>query len=711
MKRCIRTLFVSTVTVAVVLSTACQPGDSQTKSITYPDTKRGDTLDTYFGEEVADPYRWFEDLDGEETAAWVAAQNEVAIPYLTAIDRREEIKDRLTRLWNYERFGIPKTEGGLYFFTRNDGLQDQSVLYVTPSLAEEAKVLLDPNTFSEDGTIALSSWVPSPDGRFVAYSTSDGGTDWKSWKVRSIGSGEDEIDFITRCKFSSVSWARDSSGFYYSAYPAREDGSGDGSKPVTLFFHRLGTPQGEDEVILAVPDGETYNPYGTVTEDGRYLIINFFEGYNTNKISFKRLDRPNRAIEDLLPQWDAFYSFFGNSGSDLFFKTDKDAPKSRIIAVNADRPSPSAWTEVVPEAEETLRDASYVGGSIVTEYLKDAHALVKIFTSEGSLTRSVDLPGIGSAYGFEGHGNDPETFFSYTDYLTPSAIYRYDVSTGESTLFRESKSQFDGATYETKQVFYSSKDGTQIPMFITHRKDITLDGSNPTLLYGYGGFKSSQMPSYRTSRAVWLELGGVLAIANLRGGGEYGEEWHLAGTKLNKQNVFDDFIAAAEWLIAEGYTSTPKLAIQGGSNGGLLVGAVITQRPELFGAALPAVGVLDMLRYHTPSANARQWSSDYGLSENEDEYHALRSYSPYHNIENGVCYPPTLVTTADHDDRVVPWHSYKFGAAMQHAQGCGNVILVRVETRAGHGAGKPTWMQIEDVADEWSFLAHTLEMK
>ncbi|MCP4899497.1 MAG: S9 family peptidase [bacterium] len=709
MKRTKQHLAMCVAAAALLLGVACDYGPTQT-SLAYPEAPRGVQVDMYFGENVADPYRWLEEVDTEETAAWVAAQNDLAVPFLTTIPQREEIKQRLTELWNFERFGIPEEEGGKYLFTRNDGLQDQSVVYVTESLAEEARVLLDPNAFSEDGTIALSSWIPSPNGRFIAYSTSDGGTDWKSWKVRLIDTGEDQADFITRCKFTDVSWSRDSGGFYYSAYPANDDGSGDGSKPVSLFFHRLGTEQDQDQLIYETPEGKGFNAYGSVTEDGRYLIVNYFEGYNSNAISVLRLDRPGRKLVDLLPEWDALYTFLGSSGPELYFQTTKDAPMGRIVAINADRRGPSSWREIVPEAEEALRGASYVDESIVASYLKDAHSLVRVFGTNGSLTRTVELPGIGTTYGFDGHGNSSETFYAYSDYITPEAIYRYDVETGESTLFRRADTGFDTDQYETRQVFFSSKDGTQVPMFITHKKGITQDGSNPTLLYGYGGFNSSQTPSYRTARVVWLEMGGILAIANLRGGGEYGEEWHLAGTKLNKQNVFDDFIAAAEYLIGEGYTSTPRLAVQGGSNGGLLVGAVITQRPELFGAALPAVGVLDMLRYHLPSANARQWSSDLGLSENKDEYHALRAYSPYHNITDETCYPPTLVTTADHDDRVVPWHSFKFGAALQYAQGCSNPILVRVETRAGHGSGKPTWMRIEDVADQWAFLAKILEM-
>jgi prolyl oligopeptidase len=678
--------------------------------MTYPEAARGDVVDIYFGDEVADPYRWFEDLDSAETAAWVEAENAVTIPYLEAIPQREAIKNRLTELWNYERFGMPEKNGGRYFYTRNDGLQNQSVLYVADELDAEPRVLIDPNTFSADATVALSSWVASPDGRWMAYSTSDGGTDWKTWHIRNVETGEDLEDAVSRCKFTGASWSADSEGFFYSRYPAADDGSGDGSKTTSVYYHRRGTPQNEDAHVYTIPGETLKNPYATATEDGRYLVISQRYGYDANDVFYMPLNTGSAVPRPIFDRWDARYNFVGNDGPTLFFWTNNDAPKGRIIAVDLDSEPAGSFSELVPEAEETLSSTEFVGGKLVCQYLRDAHSLINIHDTDGTRVREVELPGMGTVRGFAGHSNDPETFYSYTDFTTPTSIYRYSVTTGESTLFAKPEPPVDLSGYEARQVFFESKDGTRVPMFIVHKSGIELDGGNPTLLYGYGGFNSSRTPSYRTSRMVWLEMGGVLAIANIRGGGEYGREWHLAGTKLRKQNVFDDFIAAAEWLIASGYTSTPKLAVQGGSNGGLLVGAVITQRPELFGAALPAVGVLDMLRYHTPSANARQWSSDFGLSENEDEYRALRAYSPYHNTVEGECYPPTLITTADHDDRVVPWHSFKFAAAMQRAQGCSNPILIRVETRAGHGAGKPTWMQIEAVADQWAFLAKNLNM-
>jgi prolyl oligopeptidase len=706
MKKQLRTI--SVFGLASFVLSACSPADTP---IVYPQTERGEVVDTYFGDEVADPYRWLEDLDGDATAAWVEAQNAISFPYLEAIPQREAIKKRLTELWNYERYGTPEKEGGRYFYERNDGLQNQDVLYVADAIDADPRVLIDPNTFSEDATVALSSWVPSPDGKWLAYSTSDGGTDWKTWRIRNVDTGEDLDDAVSRCKFTGASWSADSIGFYYSRYPARENGTGDGSKTISVYFHRRATAQEEDEHIYTIPGDTTKNPYATATRDGRWLIITNHHGYNANDVYYLPLATGVFEPLPIFDQWDARYNFVGNDGRTLFFWTNKDAPKGRVIAVDLGRRSAGTPREIVVEADETLSSVDFVGGTLICQYLRDAHSVVRLYGIDGAVIREVELPGMGTVQGFSGHGDDPETFYSYTDFTTPTAIYRYVVGSDESTLFASPAPPVDLSGYEAKQIFFESKDGTRVPMFIVHTTGIALDGQNPTLLYGYGGFNSSRTPSYRTTRMVWLEMGGVLAIANLRGGGEYGRAWHLAGTKFQKQNVFDDFIAAAEWLIANGYTSTPKLAIQGGSNGGLLVGAVITQRPDLFGAALPAVGVLDMLRYHTPSANARQWASDYGLAENEDEYRALRAYSPYHNITESACYPPTLITTADHDDRVVPWHSFKFAAAMQHAQGCANPILIRVETRAGHGAGKPTWMQIEVAADQWAFLVKALDME
>lgn len=675
----------------------------------YPPAHRSDQTDDYFGTLVPDPYRWMEDLESPEVAAWVEAQNAIAEPFLAAIPARETIKARLTELWNFERFGLPSKEGGRYFYSRNDGLQNQDVIWVAESLEGEPRIFLDPNTFSADGTVALAGFSPSPDGRWAAYATSDGGTDWRSWKIRNVETGEDLPDLVEFTKFTGASWLPDGSGFFYSRYPVGPDGKGDGQAQVSVWFHRVGTSQEADELVYQVEDSKTRNPYATVTEDGRYLVFNLFEGYNANAIYYRDLEDPSRRVVRLLDAWDALYNFIGNDGPIFFFHTNQGAPRYRVVAVDIRRPALGSWQVMVPEAEETLTTATYVGGHFVAQYLKDAKALVRVFNRNGQWIRDVELPGMGTVSGFRGKGHDPETFFTFQSYTTPPTVFRYDVAGGKSDIFRQPKVNVDPASYETVQVFFQSKDGTQVPMFITYRKGIRKDGQNPTLLYGYGGFNISETPTFSVPRLVWLEMGGVFAHANLRGGGEYGEEWHQAGTKTRKQNVFDDFIAAAEYLVAQGYTSPPRLAIQGASNGGLLVGAVMTQRPELFGAALPAVGVLDMLRYHTASLNARQWSSDYGLSENEEEFRALYAYSPYHNVREGTCYPPTLITTADRDDRVVPWHSFKFGAALQHAQSCPNPILVRVETRAGHGAGKPIWMRIEEVADQWAFLRWALK--
>ena len=674
----------------------------------YPEARRSDHTDDYFGTSVADPYRWMEDLEAREVDDWVESENKIATPFLEGLEGHGDIQARLTDLWNYERFGIPSKEGGLYFFSRNDGLQDQDVLFVAESLEAEPRVLIDPNGFSEDATIALAGWNVSPDGRYIAYSTSDGGTDWNTWHVREVATGEDLGDEVAYTKFTEASWLPNGSGFFYSRHPLGPDGEGDGQAQVSVHFHPVGADQEQDEPVYSVEDSESRNPYGRVTEDGRYLILNISEGYNENGVYYRDLGAPNGQVVRLLDQWDALYTFVGNDGPVFFFHTNNNAPRNRVVGIDIRRPGPSEWQEIIPQAQETLETVSYVGGTFIGQYLKDANSLVKLFSRNGDGIGDVVLPGIGTVGGFGGRSDDPETFYSFQSYTVPPTLFRYDIGTNESSVYRETQVDFDSSDYETKQVFYTSADGTRVPMFLTYKSGLDQTGQNPTLLYGYGGFNISGTPSFRVDRLVWLEMGGIFAHANLRGGGEYGEEWHLAGTKTNKQNVFDDFIAAAEYLISEDYTSTSRLAIQGGSNGGLLVGAVLVQRPDLFGAALPAVGVLDMLRYHTASLNARQWSSDYGLSENEDEFRALHAYSPYHNVREGTCYPPTLVTTADRDDRVVPWNSFKFGAALQHAQACENPILMRVETRAGHGAGKPTWMRIEEVADAWAFLKWAL---
>ncbi len=687
---------------------------ASTDGVVYPASQRIDHVDTYHGVRVADPYRWLEDIGTPAVADWVTSQNKLSQPYLEAIPARDRIKQRLTGLWNYERYDVPKKRGGRYFFLRNDGLQNQSVLYVADSLSAEPRVLLDPNTFSGDATVALGEFVPSPDGKLLAYSLSDGGTDWRTWHVREVDTGTDLPDTLRFMKFREVAWTADSKFLYYSRYPQREDGKGDDSKQQSIHLHKLGDSQQADRSIFRVTDHPTRYPYPQVSGDGRYLIITLYDGSQKMGIYFQKLDansQPEGPVVRLFDDFDADYEVVATLDDVFYVRTTRDAPNARLVAVPAEAGGAARLRDVLAEQSTALLEASVIGRRVVGQYVRDAYSVVSVSDLQGKPLYDVKLPGYGQVSGFETDVDDDETFFLYSDFLTPTSVSRLDVSTGKVDSFRTPKIAVRTDQYVTEQVFYKSKDGTRVPMFITHRRDLKKDGTAPLMLYGYGGFNISQQPGFSVPALVWLEMGGVYAVANLRGGSEYGEAWHRAGTRLQKQNVFDDFIAAAEWLIAEKYTSTPKLAIRGRSNGGLLVGAVMTQRPDLFGAALPSVGVLDMLRYHTASANARQWSTDYGLSENPDEFKAQYAYSPVHNVKAGQCYPPTLITTADRDDRVVPWHSYKFAAALQRAQGCRNPILLRVETRAGHGAGKPVWMQIEDWADQWAFLVQALRMQ
>ncbi|MBA3439448.1 MAG: S9 family peptidase [Pyrinomonadaceae bacterium] len=683
-----------------------------TKPFTYPVTKKIDQSDDYHGIKVADPYRWLEDLDSAETKSWVDSQNKLTFDYLNEIPVRSQIKQRLTRLWNYERYGVPFKEGDRYFLTRNSGLQNQSVLYTAKSLNDDPKILLDPNTLSSDGTVALSGADISDDGRLMAYGLSASGSDWQEWKVRDTETNRDLPDTIKWVKFSGASWTRDGKGFFYSRYDEPKEGTtlSGVNYYQKLYLHRIGTPQSEDTLVYDRPDQKDWGFGGTVTEDGRYLIINVSKGTDVkNRIYFKDLKTKDAAVVKLLDDFDASYNFIGNDGPVFWFYTNLDAPRSKIIQIDTTKPERSNWKTLVAEAPETLQSVNLVGDMFIASYLKDAYTQVKLYRTNGTFTREISLPGIGTATGFTGKRRDKETFYAFTSFTAPTTIYRYDIQTGQSTVFRQPKVDFRPQDYETKQVFYTSKDKTRVPMFITHKKGLKPDGTNPTYLYGYGGFEISLTPSFSVSNLVWLEMGGVFAVANLRGGGEYGEQWHKAGMKAKKQNVFDDFIGAAEWLIANKYTSTPKLAIGGGSNGGLLVGAAITQRPDLFGAALPAVGVMDMLRFQKFTIGWA-WVSDYGSSENPDEFKSLYAYSPLHNLKPGTAYPPTLITTADHDDRVWPGHSFKFAAAMQAAQTGPTPVLIRIETKAGHGAGKPTSKLIDEAADRWGFLVRVLNM-
>ncbi|MEG5058894.1 prolyl oligopeptidase family serine peptidase [Microcoleus sp. A2-C5] len=691
------------------------------RPLSYPTTRKIDQTDDYHGVQVSDPYRWLEDPDSEETQAWVEAQNQVTFGYLSQIPAREKIKQRLTKLWDYEKYGIPFKEGDRYFYYKNDGLQNQSVLYTLPSLDGEPKVLLDPNTFSEDGTVALGGIAITEDGKLMAYGLSTSGSDWQEWKVRNVETGEDLSDHLKWLKFSGASWTQDGKGFFYSRYdePNEKTKHEDVNYYQKLFYHKLGTPQSEDVLICDRPDEKEWGFSGGVTEDGKYLIVSVWLGTNPqNLIFYKDLTAPESSIVELINKFEAEYSFIDNEGSLFWFQTDLNAPLGRVIAIDTNNPPPSSlagadsqgqFTEIIPEAAETLAGIGILNNQFIASYLKDAYTQIKIFNLDGSFVRDIALPGIGSAGGLGGKRQDTESFYAYTSFTTPNTIYRYNMLTDESTIYRQPKVDFNPEDYETKQVFYPSKDGTQVPMFITHKKGLQLDGNNPTYLYGYGGFSISLTPSFSLSRVVWVEMGGVYVTACLRGGGEYGESWHQAGTKLNKQNVFDDFISAAEWLIENKYTKPAKLAIAGGSNGGLLVGACMTQRPELFGAALPAVGVLDMLRFHKFTIG-HAWVPEYGSADNPAEFPTIHGYSPLHNLKAGTAYPATMITTADHDDRVVPAHSFKFASALQATHVGEKPVLIRIETKAGHGGGKPTAKVIEELADEWAFLVRELDI-
>jgi len=704
------------------LFTACSETTSepvtvveQPVGLVYPVTDTVDHVDNYHGTSVPDPYRWLEDdvRESEAVSSWVGDQNKVTFAYLDTIPERTNIKKRMKELWDYERYSIPEKEGGVYFYSYNNGLQNQNVIHMQTGPEAEPELLIDPNTWSEDGTVALASYVPSPDGSHVAYLVQDGGSDWRMGKVINVETGkvlDDQLDWL---KFTNLSWAGDSSGFYYSRYPQEEDAEKFQSlnKNMTVLFHQLGTTQDLDRLVYARPDFPDWGPRGIVTDDGKHLIIVISVGTD-DRYSIVHLDLtdPSAEPEMIIEGFDYDYTPVGNIGNDLYFRTNDGAPRNRLITINVDQPGRENWREVIAETENVLDGVSMVGGKIIASYMQDAKSIVKITDLEGKETGTVKLPGIGSASGFWGKMDDPETFFSFSSFNYPSVISRFDVATGEVEVFKAPDVAMNPDDYIVKQVFYSSKDGTRVPMFISHRKDVVPDGNTPTLLYGYGGFNISITPSYSTTRLTWMDMGGVYAVANLRGGGEYGEEWHQGGTKANKQNVFDDFIAAGEYLVAEGYTKPERLAIFGGSNGGLLVGAVVNQRPDLFGAAIPAVGVMDMLRFHNFTAG-RFWTDDYGSSDNPEEFEALMAYSPYHNIKKGTNYPAIMVTTADTDDRVVPGHSFKYAAALQEAQAGEDPVLIRIETRAGHGAGVPTDKVIDDYSDKWAFLLRNLEMQ
>jgi len=690
----------------------------QAQAVKYPVTQKIEVVEDYHGTKVSDPYRWLEDTNSPETAAWVEAQNRVTFAHLETIAARERIRSRLTELWNYERYTAPSRKGGLYFYFRNDGLQNQSVLYVQPSLDAEPRVLLDPNTLSADGTVALTALDVTHDGRYLGYGTAASGSDWNEYHVRDIATGEDLPDRIRWVKFSALSWTKDGKGFFYSRYPEPAPGEQllAANRNQKVYYHRVGTSQDEDVLVYERPDQPEYGLSGRVTDDGRYLLLYVSHGTDRrNGLHYIDLQDPvapvvNGPVVRLLDDFDASYSVVGNDGPVLYVRTDLDAPRGRLIAIDLREPARDRWRTIIPEGKDVLEAVRLIGNRFVAVFLQDAQSRLRVFSRTGEPLGEIALPTLGSVGQISGRPESPEMFYTFTSFLYPTTVFRHDLDTGKSEVFRTPKLDFDPARYETKQVFYTSKDGTRVPMFITHRKGIALDGSNPTYLYGYGGFSISMTPAFSVTNLAWIEMGGVYAMPNLRGGAEYGEEWHLAGTKERKQNVFDDFIAAAEYLIREGYTSPARLAIGGGSNGGLLVGAVMTQRPDLFAVAHPAVGVMDMLRFHKFTIGWA-WVSDYGSSDDPEGFRYLYAYSPYHNLKPGTCYPATLVTTADHDDRVVPGHSFKFAARLQESQACDRPVLIRIETKAGHGAGKPTSKQIEEAADVLAFRAKHLGLE
>ncbi len=727
--------------ITLLASASAHAGDA---ALAYPAAMRSAQVDTYHGVQVADPYRWLENLDSRDTRAWIDAENTLTSAYLGAIPGREHIRQRLAELWNYERFDAPRHYGEHWFYTRNDGLQNQSVLYVADALDGAARVLLDPNTLSKDGTVALKQWSVSDDGKFVAYGVSSGGSDWEEWHVLDVDSGKPTHDVLKWVKFSGASWRRDGTGFFYNRY---DEPKGEALKAANqfqkLYFHRLGEDQADDVLIHEEPAHADWRFDAQVSDDGRWLIVHVSHNADQkNLVLYRDLAKPYRqkgekkeiaqtrapgpnvrnmqgrktkretalaTLDTLIGEWNARHEYLGDAKGTLFFLTDADAPRQRIVAIPIDHPQKENWKDIVPQARDTLQGARLVNHEFVANYLQDAHSVVRLFDEKGKPQGDITLPGLGSASNFSGRTRDQATFYAFSSYISPTAIYRYDLSARSGGVWRAPKTAFDSSRYEITQRFYSSRDGTRVPMFVTAKKNLALDGSHPTILYGYGGFNISLQPAWSPAVAAWLDLGGVYVVANLRGGGEYGRDWHEAGTKTHKQNVFDDFIAAAETLIAKKVTSPARLAIRGGSNGGLLVAATELQRPDLFAAAVPQVGVLDMLRFRDFTIG-RVWESDYGSVDVADEFKALYAYSPLHNVKPGVDYPATLIVTGDHDDRVFPAHSFKFAATMQAANPHGKPALIRIETRAGHGQGKPTSMQIDEAADVYAFILKSMNL-
>ena len=690
-----------------VTSTHLAMTQSPIKTSGYPESKKNHHYDEYFGVKVSDPYQWLEDQDSDDTRDWVKRQSNFTSDYLSTLPNRELIKKRLTDTWDYEKLGVPFLKNNRLFFFKNSGLQNQNVLFFKEPNTEQEIELIDPNKFSKDGTVALSNIAVSHDGKYIAYSISKSGSDWKEWKIREITTQKDLDDHLKWSKFSGASWNHDNTGFYYSRYDAPKKGEEFEQLNYyqKLYFHEIGTNQSEDVLVYERKDKKNWGFAGFESLDGQYLIISISEGTDSkNRLFFKELGSAESHVVELLHDFDAEYAFLGNNESKFWFRTDLNAPKGRVIEIDVKTPERRNWRELIGEKESTLRGVSVIGGRFICHYLKDAKSEIRIHYLDGSHERDIELPGIGSVSGLSGEPDQTSTYFRFTSFNTPGTVYKLNIPSGETAKHSSPKLKFNPDDYITRQIFFHSKDNTRVPMFITHRKDLDTSKPNPTYLYGYGGFSISLLPRFSVSNIIWMDMGGIYVQPNLRGGGEYGEEWHKAGTKLKKQNVFDDFLAAADYLIEQKLTTPNLLAIGGGSNGGLLVGACSNQRPDLFKVALPAVGVMDMLRFQMFTIGWA-WTSDYGSSENsEEEFKALYAYSPYHNITKGTNYPSTLIITADHDDRVVPAHSFKYAARLQEYHSGDNPVLIRIETKAGHGAGKPTEKIIEEISDKWAFV-------
>lgn len=693
----------------IIMMSSCTPNAEKQEKLTYPETRKTDTVDVYFGEQVADPYRWLEDDNSAETAEWVAAQNKVTDSYLEKIPFRNQLKERLSKLWNFPRYGVPFHKGDYYFFSKNDGIQNQSVLYIQDSLKGEPRVFLDPNTLSKDGTTSLGYYSVSKDGKYFAYSLSKAGSDWSEIFVKETATGKDLTDKLEWIKFSGISWKGD--GFYYSRYNEPTKGSELSSvnEYHKVYYHTLGQPQSSDKLIFENSKYPLRNYGGETTEDEQYLVLSETETTSGNSLHIKDLNKANAPFVKIADGFRYEYSVIHNEGDKFFILTNDAAPRYRLVEVDLKNPDYANWKTIVAETEEVLNGVQVAGGKIMAQYMKDATSQMVVYNLDGSLLHTMEMPEPGTIAGFNGNSDENLAFYSFVSFTMPPTVYTYDIAKNTSEVLYKSEMDFDGSGFVSEQIFYTSKDGTKVPMFIVHKKGIKMDGNNPVYLYGYGGFNVSLTPSFSVSRMLFIEQGGIFVMANLRGGGEYGDEWHKAGTKLQKQNVFDDFISAAEYLIAEKYTRPEKIAIAGGSNGGLLVGACMTQRPDLFAVALPAVGVMDMLRFHKFTIGWA-WTGDYGSSDDSTEYQYIKAYSPLHTLKAGTCYPATLVTTADHDDRVVPAHSFKFAATLQEHQSCNNPALIRIETNAGHGSGKPVSKMIEEATDMWAFTMFNLGM-